>query len=250
MHPMKRAYVSLVRLLAAIARTVGLLRCLERNKQSRVCLYLRSLFSIYDAKDLAKLDLPWWTFGAIDYIDAILRERGGRMTAFEYGSGASTLWLARRCQTVHSVEHDPDWAAQTRLLCQQHGNVTIAEVPATPASASTRCRSKRAGWTTRSFDRYVESIRAYPFDFDLIVIDGRCRAECLPEAKRKLKDGGLIVFDNSNRCRYRDAISGARLETKVFRGLVPGLPFPGETTVLQAASASANSHRNSREATR
>jgi predicted O-methyltransferase YrrM len=246
---MKRAYVSLVRLFAAVARAVGLLRCLERNRQSRVCLYLRSLFSIYDARDLAKLDLPWWTFGAIDYIDAILRERGGRMIAFEYGSGASTLWLARRCQMVHSVEHDPGWAAQIRLLCEQHGNVTIAEVPTTPASASTRCRSERAGWTTRSFDRYVESIRAYPFDFDLIVIDGRCRAECLSEAKRKLKDGGLIVFDNSNRRRYHDAITDARLEAKIFRGLVPGLPFRGETTVLRAASASANSHRKSRGVT-
>lgn len=247
---MKRAYVSLVRLLASVAETIGLLRCLERNKQSRTCLYLRSLFSIYDAEDLAKLDLPWWTFGAIDYVDAVLRERGGCMTVFEYGSGASTLWLARRCHSVHSVEHDPDWAAQTRRLCQQFGNVIIAEAPAIPASASTRCRSERAGWTALSFDRYVESIRAYPVDFDLIVIDGRCRAECLTEARRKLKAGGLIVFDNSNRRRYRDAISDARLEAKIFRGLVPGLPFPGETTVLHAAGASACSHQNPRRVAR
>ena len=72
----KDIYVSSVRSLTAVAGPIGLLGYLERNRQSRACLYLRSLFSIYDATDLAKLDLPWWTFGAIDHVDAILRERG------------------------------------------------------------------------------------------------------------------------------------------------------------------------------
>ena len=235
----KDIYVSSVRSLTAVAGPIGLLGYLERNRQSRACLYLRSLFSIYDATDLAKLDLPWWTFGAIDHVDAILRERGAHMTVFEYGSGASTLWLARRCRMVYSVEHDPDWAGQARLLCEGHANASISSVPATQAVPSTRCRSQRAGWTNLSFDRYVESIRTHPFDFDLIVIDGRCRAECLSEAMRKLKDGGLIVFDNSNRRRYRDAIDGVVLERKIFRGLVPSLPFPGETTIFQSAGVPA-----------
>jgi hypothetical protein len=79
----------------------------------------------------------------------------------------------------------------------------------------------------------VESIRRFPFSFDLIVIDGRCRSECLEEARHKLTDGGVIVFDNSSRRRYREAINRLPFARNVFRGLVPGLPIPGETTVFR-----------------
>lgn len=230
-------YVSSARALGALARPLGLLQWLERHRRSRTCLYLRSLFSIYDAEDLLRLDLPWWSFRAIDFLEAVVEARGHRMTVFEYGSGASTVWLARRCNAVYSVEHDPDWIDTARRLCSANANVDLSFVPATPVLADTRCRSERSGWTHLSFDRYVESIRAYPFDFDLIVIDGRCRAECLPEAERKLKPGGLILFDDSNRPRYRRAIEHSSLQKQVFSGLVPGLPFPGETTILHAPGA-------------
>lgn len=235
MQAAKSAYVATIRALTSVARSTGLLGYLERNRASRTSLYLRSLFSIYDAEDLARLDLPWWAFGAIDHVEAILRRRGKDMVAFEYGSGASTLWLARRCRAVYSVEHDSEWAERTRALCEAHDNVEILAVPPAALNPTTRCRSGRTGWQEHSFDDYVESIRRYPFLFDLIVVDGRCRAECLEETHAKLSDGGLIVFDNSNRRRYRDAADRLPLQRRVFRGLVPGLPIPGETTVFQGS---------------
>jgi hypothetical protein len=238
----KALYVTFARALRAFARWLGLLHLLERNRHSRACLYMRSLFSIYDAEDLAYLDLPWWTFGAIDYLEAMLDERGSQMTVFEYGSGASTVWLARRCQAVYSVEHDPDWASQVRRFCAHHANVTISAIPTTSVDASTRCQSGRSNWQDLSFDRYVESIRAYPFNFDLIVVDGRCRADCLSEAQRKLNAGGVIVFDNSNRPRYRSALENSPLRRAIFSGLTPNLPGPGETTVFFASDVSANIH--------
>jgi Methyltransferase domain len=235
MQAAKGAYVATIRAIGSVARFSGLLRYLEGKKKSRACLYVRSLFSIYDAEDLARLDLPWWTFDAIEHVDAILRRQGREMVAFEYGSGASTLWLARRCRNVVSVEHDSEWAERTRALCAPHDNVEIRAVPPTGLTATTRCRSGRTGWKEYSFDDYVESIRRYPFRFDLIVVDGRCRAECLEEARNKLNEGGLIVFDNSNRRRYREACERLAMEHTVFKGLVPGLPFPGETTVVHHA---------------
>jgi hypothetical protein len=235
MQAAKGAYVATIRAIGSMARSCGALRYLEEKKDSRACLYLRSLFSIYDAEDLAKLDLPWWTFGAIDHVEAILRRRGRDMVAFEYGSGASTLWLARRCSAVYSVEHDSAWAERTRALCRPHHNVAILAVPPTPLTHSTRCRSGRVGWQDYAFDDYVESVRRYPFRFDLIVVDGRCRPQCLQEARGKLNDDGLIIFDNSNRQRYRPAIDNVSMEREVFRGLVPSLPIPGETTIFYAA---------------
>lgn len=235
MQVAKGVYVTTIRTIGLVARSSGLLRYLEEKKDFRACLYLRSLFSIYDAEDLAKLDLPWWTFGAIDHVDTILRRRGKDMVAFEYGSGASTLWLARRCRAVYSVEHDSAWAERTRALCRPHNNVDILTVPPTQLTHTTRCRSGRAGWKDYAFDDYVESVNRYPFRFDLIVVDGRCRPQCLQETCSKLNDDGLIVFDNSNRQRYRQAIDSVSMEREMFRGLVPGLPVPGETTVFSSS---------------
>lgn len=232
MEMVKRVYVRTIRAIGSVAQSAGVLGLLERHRASRACLYLRSLFSIYDAEDLARLDLPWWAFGAIDHVDAILQRRGSDMVVFEYGSGASTLWLARRCRAVYSVEHDITWAERSRTLCALHDNVEILAVPPMEVDAATRCRSGRAGWQQYSFDAYVESIRRFPFLFDLIVVDGRCRSECLAEARSKLNDEGLIVFDNSNRRRYHKTTGSLPLPRSVFRGLVPGLPIPGETTVF------------------
>lgn len=232
MRSAKSAYVSATKTIGGFAKSIGLLRYLESKPDSTPCLYIRSLFAIYDAADLAHLDLPWWTFEATEFVDAFLRSRGFKTSVFEYGSGASTLWLARRCGKVYSVEHDLRWAEQTRKLCSAYPNVSVSAVPASPLTPTARCRSGRHGWTNQAFDQYVESIREYAFNFDLIIIDGRARAECLDEAVSKLNRGGLIVFDNSNRQRYRRALDAAGLPKRAFRGLVPSLPFPGETTVL------------------
>jgi len=52
-----------------------------------------------------------------------------------------------------------------------------------------------------------------------------------------LAEDGVIVFDNSARRRYREAIEGCGLVEKKFRGLVPTLPYPDQTSVLCRPSA-------------
>lgn len=235
MDRVKSLYVRAFRAARQFAKAFGLLQFLESRRSSRLCLYLRSLFSVYDAQDLARLDLPWWSFDAIASIEAELTRRGDRMSVFEYGSGASTLWLSKRCRAVHSVEHDPDWARQVREMCAGRANVTISTVTAPKATEATRCRSGRSGWTDRSFDRYVDSIRSCPEKFDMIIVDGRARADCLAAARGMLKDGGMILFDDSHRSRYRAAIETFDMPRRTFHGLVPGLPMPGETTVFSAS---------------
>lgn len=226
----KRAYVATIRGAGAALDSASLLQALERRRDSRLCLYLASLFSIYDAERLTRLDLPWWTFAAAEHVVSLLA--GGTASAFEYGSGASTVWLARRCRSVHSIEHDGAWAEVTRKLCAPYGNVSVQTVLPEPVDATTWCRSDKAPWTELSFDRYVQAIHSVPGRFDLIVIDGRCRSECLAEARSKLNPGGAIVFDDSHRRRYRAALDQAPMARKIHRGLVPGLPYPGETSVL------------------
>lgn len=227
----KRTYVAAVRAVRPLVRWSGLLAWLERRRHRRWALYVRSLFSIYDAEDLASLDLPWWTFAAIDEVERFLTAR--HASAFEYGTGASTVWLARRCARVVAVEHDADFAAAFRHVLEPFANAELRVVTPEPVGPATTARSTRSGHRHLGFDSYAASIREAGGAFDLIVIDGRARAACLAEAQRHVKPDGIIVLDNSSRHEYQAALSRVPLDAVRYRGLTPCLPFVGETTLLR-----------------
>jgi len=234
---LKSFYVGTVRGGRNVAARTGLLRTLERRRDSRTALWLRSLFAIYDIDDLSGLDLPWWTFEAIEKVDRFLKERPNARV-FEYGSGASTIWLARRAAEVISVEHDAAWfpEVERRLSGFPHARLRFVAPDATP-SADARYASDKPAWRGRTFRDYVHAIDAEEGMFDLIVVDGRARTACLEHARTRLAPGGLIVFDNSHRAPYRRAIAASGMAWERTRGLAACLPYPDETTLMRAAPA-------------
>lgn len=224
-----------MRALRMMAEKIGLLAYLDRHQDRRLFQYVRSLFSIYDVDDMVQLDLPWWTFRATRYVEEFLRQRNGGAIVFEYGPGASTVWLAKRAHRVTYVEHDETFAAVVQRLVKSAGNVSGGLVkPVQCQNAGIACSSGRKGYEDFDFANYVAAIRNAGGPFDLIVIDGRSRSSCLKEAVKHLKPDGAILFDNSWRSRYRPAIEGSGLEGQVFRGLAPALPYFEETTILRA----------------
>ncbi len=64
------------------------------------------------------------------------------------------------------------------------------------------------------------------------MIDGRAREACLAASIEHVAPGGLIVFDNSKRGRYKKAIANSGLDARRLRGLTPTLPYPDQTSVL------------------
>lgn len=72
---------------------------------------------------------------------------------------------------------------------------------------------------------YCNAIEQYPEgSFDIIVIDGVERASCVPGAVTRLKNDGIIIFDNSDRPRFQRAIAllkNAGFERLDFYGFVP-----------------------------
>lgn len=229
---MKSMYIRVMRAGRYAAQRTGLLDWLER-RQNRRALWIRSLFSIYDSADLAALDLPWWTFSAIDEVEAYLMSAQGRARVFEYGAGASTIWLGKRCAEVYSVEHDAGFASSMQPLFAVHDNVRVSVVPDTAATGvAGEARSRRAGYENRAFDDYVRAIDAVPGTFDLIVIDGRARNACLARAMERLAPGGMILFDNSDRKEYRASIMSSGLCERALRGAAPALPVASQTSLL------------------
>ena len=190
---MKTTYVSAVRTLRRGLAAVGLLGLLDRwALRSRTGLWLRSLLSIYDLEDLLRYDVPWWTFEASDRVAEFLRTRPDARV-FEWGSGASTVWLSRRSGSVTSIEHDADWAGIVEPVLPDNAVVRVVRpVPAT--GGPEQQLSEKAGFGDLDFAGYVDAMEHLEGDFDLVVVDGRARNACFHRAITRLAPGGVLVL--------------------------------------------------------
>jgi len=137
---------------------------------------LRSKIALV-AFEVRNPELPWFTREAIELLDAWLQTT---FRGFEWGSGRSSLWLARRIASLVSVEHNRSWHEKVsqQLASAGVGNVDYRFVPE---------------------HTYVDVIEEFPDEhFDLIVVDGLMRDNTLLRSLAKLRRGGWIVFDNAN----------------------------------------------------
>lgn len=231
---LKRSYVRTIRLVRPLFRSLGVLGYLERQPTRRA-KWLRSLFAIYDFDDLASLNLPWWTFDAVDHVESFLSKRRGARV-FEWGSGVSTIWLAGLADEVITVEYDADFGALVKDRIGDSDRIAVKIVP--PASEGTIASSK-PGFEGKYFDEYVAQIDNTKGQFDLVVIDGRAREACLAMVRDKLKPDGIIVFDDTKRRRYADAIGNSSYKAQHMGGLAVFLLTRSATSILRRAGSAA-----------
>ncbi len=203
-----------------------------------VSAHLRTLLAVHNAEDLVRMDLPWWTYQAVDAVEEFLGRLDGRARVFEYGSGASTLWLARRAGSVDAVEHEAGWAVRVReLLAGTPGLrcTPTVHVPAVTSSDRPLVASGAPSGQGLDFSAYVHAIDDVPGEFDLVLVDGRARADVLLHVLDRVAPGGMVLLDDAQRARYRPAVdSAARLGWHVrrTRGATPCQPVPRETVLL------------------
>jgi len=201
-----------------------------RERRTRHWLY--SLTKVHDSVAMIDLDVPWWTYRAIDEVERWLGARPTPARVFEYGSGASTVWLARRASEVHSVEHHRGFGEMMAAELAQFDHVTL-QIVEPAVSESPVVGSAKEGHRGLDFADYVAAINSVEGHFDLVVVDGRAREACLEAAQRRLAPDGVVVFDNSRRRRYREAIRASGLLERRFPGLTPTLPYPEQTSILR-----------------
>jgi predicted O-methyltransferase YrrM len=139
--------------------------------------------------------VPWFSFGAIRYLEKFLQRD---MTVLEWGGGGSTLWLARRVRRVICVESDHAWANRFKQALAGHdiSNVEVVVRPYSPNSL-------------RSFAESGQLECADGSGADVYIVDGedgedRDREEsprpaCFRKAEELVRPGGAIVVDDSYR---------------------------------------------------
>jgi hypothetical protein len=182
---------------------------------------------------------PWMTFDAIEALDAYLRPG---MRVFEYGSGGSTLFWAKKGAEVVSIEHDPAWfdAVRERLRSVPGVDYRLVEPEAGTSGSSADPGDPRAyvsedeRYRGKNFRRYVTQIDTFPEGtFDLVSIDGRARPSCVQHAAPRVKHGGLLVLDNAERPYYlaqtREVLTGFREQT--LPGVLPSTRHVSQTNI-------------------
>lgn len=227
----KGLYAAGARGAGTVLTRAGLLSEQAPSRDQRTKHWMYSLTRAYDSLAIAELDVPWWTYRAVDVVEAWLAAHPKPVRVYEYGSGASTLWLAKRAEEVHSVEHHREFGEHLRGSLAPLANVDFRIVEPVPSSNPV-VGSHKEGAAGLDFADYVASIDDVPGDFSLIVIDGRAREACLERARHRLEPGGMIVFDNTRRRRYREAIQRSGMAERRLTGLTPTLPYPDQTSLL------------------
>jgi len=105
--------------------------------------------------------IPWYSYPFLYFIEPHLTNN---ITVFEFGSGNSTLWWAEHVSKVISCEHERSWIEKLQPL------------------------PKTVEIFYKDLDvDYTYFIKEYNEYFDIIIIDGRKRNECIKNCLESIK---------------------------------------------------------------
>lgn len=163
-------------------------------------------------------DRPWIVPAAVGWLSRRIRPD---WTALELGAGRSTPWLARRTERVLSLEDNEHWVAETRARLERDGagNVELRQMPV---------------------ERFAAEIeRLDDESLDLVLVDflespEASRVDAIEAARPKLRPGGCLLLDDSDRPAYARAfevLDGWRVRR--FVGVKDGWPWVCETTAFR-----------------
>lgn len=162
--------------------------------------------------DANSMPLPWVTYPFIDFIEQKLQKN---LSVFEFGSGNSTLWYANKVLKVVSVEHDKAW--YEKIKNQLPSNAIL-----------NYCELVRGG----DYSMFANNLGE---KFDVVIVDGRDRVNCIKSSVSCLSDGGVMVLDDSERSEYSEGIEfliQKNFKKIDFWGISPGLFYKKCTTIF------------------
>ena len=159
--------------------------------------------------------IPWYTYPAIEYL---LQFDYSHKEIFEFGCGNSSLFWAARAKQVTSIEDNPKWFDKWQAEFS-HPHLDIR-------------------WRDEG-EIYENAIFEDGKKYDVIVVDGKRRAECAAAAVRALTPGGMIILDDSDRINTSqeyvkavDALRTANLIQIDFYGFSPMNTYTKTTSLF------------------
>lgn len=162
--------------------------------------------------------MPWLAWSCIDWMERTIRPG---MRVFEYGGGGSTVYFLSRGCHVTTVEGNAQWFADLRTRTQ-----AFAQRP--------DLRFVDSQTADPRLEQEYASQARFGGPWDVILVDGAFRGECVAVAKDCVAAGGFIIVDNTDLPEFAGAcaqLTAAGFDRKVFRGLGYARVMPTTTEV-------------------
>ena len=156
--------------------------------------------------------IPWFTYPFIEFLKKRVNKN---LKVFEYGSGNSTIWFAKRVDSIISVEHNEKWYNKIKDLIPPNAKVLFNNF--------------------QKENEYHQIIKSIPEKFDIIIVDAIDRINCLKVAKDHLSEKGVIILDNSNRKEYSEGINyllNHNFKKIDFVGMTSSITTSSATTIF------------------
>ena len=180
------------------------------SSYSQLKHYFKWKRSLNPESSSVKDEQPWITYDAIDFLKLNINSAS---KVFEYGGGGSSLFFVKRVKEVITVEHDLAWFQKLSQIINeqqysnwkgsfvfaQKGDIVVSPDKANPEHYSSE-DEKSIGY---NYKDYVSFIDNYSDNyFDVVLVDGRSRVSCIKHSISKIKQGGFLILDNSDRNYY------------------------------------------------
>lgn len=157
--------------------------------------------------------IPWMNYSFIDFLEPRLRQS---MNIFEYGSGYSTLYLSDKAGSITSVEFDRSWFEKMKETLKGKDHCKVIYRP-----------DKK---------QYIKAIEEFDNErYDMIIVDGRDRTECIKHILPFLSEDGVVLLDDSWKAKFDkvfEFFKDNRFKELSFTGLKPGGMIVEKTTVF------------------
>jgi hypothetical protein len=156
--------------------------------------------------------LPWITYPAIDFISQF---DFSNALVFEWGSGFSTLWWAKRCKKIATVESNAAWIPYIKGLLPPCVELIV---------------------TRPDVDEEINALLEHSIvQRDVFIIDnhGPFRWRCAEVAAKNVLPGGMIILDNSDQCLKASKVLRDNGFTQIdFTGFCPGGGYGHATSIF------------------
>ena len=143
--------------------------------------------------------IPWMNYPVIEFLKKRLKND---FHLFEFGCGHSTSFYASQVQTVTSVEHDESWLKIVKKTLPSNVELIFKE------------KDVNGG--------YCRVVNSAEQKYDVIIVDGKDRVNCIKQSIKALSERGVILLDDSQRDKYLGGINYAKkngFRTLSFEGL-------------------------------
>jgi hypothetical protein len=161
----------------------------------------------YDSKKKLKGSVPEMWVSEIRFIEGLLKELSGKkkvLRVLEWGSGNGTIYFAKYLKrkgisfTWTAIEHFIPWFEKVVVMFEKNQlNDSVKCYLMSPTYETDKLKQEK-----QDLKDYINFPKTQGIKYDLILIDGRRREDCLKVAADSLSSEGTVIMHDAEREWY------------------------------------------------